>query len=155
MNKFYQKGMTVVETLVVISIMVILILFVLPQFSKIRENQVIKNAVEDTVSGLHSAQSKSLSSVNSGEFGVHFQSDQVIIFKGEVFSAGATDNNVINIISPASISNVTLGGVSATSGDLYFQHLVGTPSKTGTVTISTSSLSKTITISATGAVSVN
>ena len=139
MNKFYQKGMTVVETLIVISIMVVLILIVLPQFSKIKENQVIKNAVEDTVSVLHSAQSKSLASVNSGEFGVHFQSNHVIIFKGEVFSAGSIDNNIINIISPARITNVTLGGVSSNSGELYFLHLSGVLSMTGTVTISTSS----------------
>jgi hypothetical protein len=86
---------------------------------------------------------------------VHFQSDSVIIFKGKVFSAGAGDNETIGIITPASITNVTLGGTSGTSGDVYFNRLYGVPNVSGTVTISTTSLSKIITLSATGVVSVN
>ena len=166
MQKFYQKacpqylnpsfcrrGITVIEILVVVSILGILVLVVLPQFSKIKENQVLKNAVEDTVSVLHNAESQSLASINSSEYGVHFQSDRVILFKGKVFSSGAGDNKTINIISPANISNVTLGGVSATTGDVYFARLSGVPNKTGTITVSTASFSKIITLSATGTVS--
>ena len=120
-----------------------------------KQNQALKNATEDTISALHTAQTQSLASINSGEFGVHFQSGQIIIFSGETFSAGAQGNTVINVVSPANISNVTLGGVSSASGDLYFGRLSGLPSKTGTVTISIPSNSKTITISATGAISFN
>lgn len=155
MNKFYEKGITVVEILIVVAIFGILFAVVLPQFSSIKENQVLKNAVEDTLSVLHNAQSQSLASVNSSEYGVHFQSDRVILFAGQVFSAGAVDNKTTDIILPASISNVTLGGISATSGNIYFERLSGVPNETGTITISTSSVSKTITISATGAISVN
>lgn len=155
MQNFYQKGMTLLEIVVVVSIFGILVSVVLPQLSRMKENQVIKNTTGDIVSALHNAQSQSLASVNSLEYGVHFQSDKVIVFKGETFSSGAQDNVVLNITSPSSISNVTLAGVSSTSGDIYFQHLSGAPSKIGTVTISTTSISKIITISATGAVSVN
>jgi len=155
MQKFFQKGITAVEILIVVSILGILVLIVLPQFSKIKENQVIKNTIGDITSALHNAQSQSLASVNSSEYGVHFQTDRVIIFTGKVFSSEAGDNKIIDIISPTSISNVTLGGVSAGTGELYFERLSGIPSKTGTITISTSSVSKIITISVTGAVSVN
>ena len=104
---------------------------------------------------MHSAQSQSLASVDSSEYGVHFKSDQVIIFKGKIFAEGAIDNKVINVVYPASISNVTLGGVSASSGNLYFERLSGAPSKIGTITVLTPSSTKIITISATGATSVN
>ncbi|MCX6751157.1 MAG: type II secretion system protein [Candidatus Nomurabacteria bacterium] len=143
------------EILIVVSVLGILFLITLPQFSKIKENQILKNALEDVVSTLHNAQSQSLASVNSSEYGVHFQSDRIIVFKGKIFSSGATDNKTINIISPASISNVTLGGVSSNTGDVYFERLSGVPNKTGTITITTPSTSKIVTISATGAVSVN
>ncbi|PIR68950.1 hypothetical protein COX93_00335 [Candidatus Nomurabacteria bacterium CG_4_10_14_0_2_um_filter_30_12] len=155
MIKSYKKGMALIEILLVIVIIGILSLIVFPQFSKIRENQILKNTVEDVVSTLHSTQSQSLASIDSSQYGVHFQSDKIIIFKGQIFSEGALGNKIINITSPISISNVTLGGVSSTLGDLYFERLSGMPSKIGTVTISTSSVSKIITISATGAVSVN
>ena len=143
------------EILVVVSVIGILVLIALPQFSKMKENQVLKNTIGEVSSTLHNAQSQSLASVNSSEYGVRFQSNQIIIFTGKVFSSGASDNKIINITSPSSISNVTLNGVSASSGDLYFERLSGVPSKTGTITISTPSASKIITISATGAVSLN
>ena len=155
MQKIYQKGMTLVEVLAVVAIIGILVAVTLPQFSKIKENQVLKNTVVDVTSVLHSAQSQSLASINSSEYGVHFQSDRVIIFTGKVFSTGAGDNKTVNIISPASISNVTFLGISSTMGDIYFERLSGAPSKTGTITVSTTSFSKIITISATGAVSIN
>ncbi len=155
MRTFYQKGITIIEFFVIIAAIGVLVLIVLPQFSKTRENQVLKSGVQDALSSIDKARSQTLSSLNSSEYGVHFQSDKVIIFKGKVFSSGASGNETIDIITPASISNVTLGGVSGTSGDMYFNRLSGAPSTTGTITVSTSSYSKVITIFATGVASVN
>jgi len=154
-QNFYKKGITALEMLFVVSILGILFAIILPQFSTIKENQVMKNATGEIISALHNAQSQSLASVDSIEYGVHFQSDKVIIFKGQVFLVNDVNNKIINIISPASISDVTLDGVSSTTGDIYFKRLSGAPNKVGTVTISTSSMSKIITISATGAISLN
>jgi hypothetical protein len=86
---------------------------------------------------------------------VHLQADKVIIFKGDTFIEEDASNEEIAIIDPASISDVTLSGVSGSSGDIYFERLSGAPSESGTLTLTTGSFSKTITISATGAVSVN
>ena len=161
MQNFYTKklsetrGMTVIELLVVVVVIGILLLITLPQFFKIRERQMVKNAVAEILSSLGKARSQTLSSLNSSEYGVRFESNQVIIFKGKTFSSGAPDNEVANITSPASITSVTLSGVSGGSGDMYFNRLSGVPSKTGTITISASSNSKIITISATGTVSSN
>ncbi len=150
-----KRGITAMEMLIVVALIGILVAIVLPQFSGIKENQVFKNAVEDIISTLHNAQSQSLASTNFSEYGVHFQSDQIVVFKGKVFLLGANGNNTVDIISPANISNVSLNGGSSTTGDLYFQRLSGVPNKTGTITVSTPSYSKIITISAAGAVSVN
>jgi prepilin-type N-terminal cleavage/methylation domain-containing protein len=155
MKNFYKKGLTVIEILMVIAILAILAAIILPQFSKMRENQLLKNAISDILSSLNKAQSQTLASVNSSEYGVHFQSDRVIIFKGKVFSSSAEDNETILIGEPVGISNVTLGGVSGASGDMYFNRLSGAPSATGTVAVSASSISKIITIFATGTVSLN
>ena len=152
MKNFYNKGITVLEIVIVLAIIALLVAIVLPQFSKTRENQVLKNAVADIVSALNKASSQTLSSVNSSEYGVHFQSDKVIIFTGTVFSGGAGDNEIINIIAPATISNISLTGGAV---DIYFNRLSGTPSKTGTVTITSGSTSNIITIGATGIVSIN
>lgn len=155
MQNFYKKGMSVVEILITIAILTIIFLITIPQFSKMRENQVLKNAVGDITSSMNNAQAQSLASVDSSEYGVRFQSDRIIIFKGKIYDVNSAENKTVNIISPASISNVTLAGVSSTEGDLYFERLSGVPSKIGTITISTSSLSKIITISSTGSFSLN
>lgn len=147
--------MTIGELLVVVAVLGLLIALVLPQFAKNKELQVLKGGVQDTLSSIDKARSETLSSLNSSSYGVHFQSDKVIIFTGTTFSAGAGTNESISFTSPASITNVTLASVSSTSGDFYFNRLSGTPSKTGTVIISTTSFSKTITISATGVASSN
>jgi len=152
MQNFYRKGVTVVELLIVIAVLGIIFLIVLPQFSKSRENQVLKNGVADILSSVNKARGNTLASLNSSEYGIHFQSDRVVIFKGTSFSSEDSNNEIINITTPANISDITLlGGVS----DIYFHRLTGAPSTTGTITISTGSYSKVITILATGVVSVN
>ena len=153
MKIFYKKGITIIEVLIILAVIVVLISVVLFQFSKSREQQVLKNAVADSLSSINKARTQTLSSLNSSEYGVHFESDKVIIFKGTGFIPNTVDNEIINIVTPANISNVTLDLVSDISGEMYFNRLYGVPSKTGMITISSNSFSKIITISASGSVS--
>ena len=155
MKNFYNKGISLIELLIVFAVIGILLLIVLPRFSQIKETQVLKNAASETLSALNRARSNTLASVNSSEYGVRFEADKVIIFKGTVYNVGAADNEIINIISPATITNVTLNGQSGTNGEMYFNRLYGVPSKTGTITITVSSSTKVITISAAGLSSIN
>ena len=148
----FKRGITALELLVVLGVLGIIFAIVIPQFSQIRENQVLKSATNDVLSSLNKARVQTLASMDSSSYGVHFQSDKVIIFKGIVFSAVASDNETINIISPATISAITLTGGGT---DLFFNRLNGTPSVTGSIVISSTNFVKTITISATGSVSVN
>lgn len=154
-KNFYKKGITALEILIVLAVLGVVFAIVIPQFSKMRENQVLKDGVQDVLSSVNKARAETLSSLYSSEYGVHFQSDKVLIFKGKIFSAGDPNNETINITTPANISNVTFGGVSADSGDLYFNRLSGAPSTTGTVTVSANASSRIITISATGSASSN
>ncbi len=155
MKNFYKKGISAIEIFVVVAIVALLATVVIPQFSKIRERQVLKSAVSDILSSINKAQIKTLASVDSSSYGVHFESGKVIIFKGIVFSSSDLNNENVDLTSPANISNVTLAGVSASSGEIYFNRLSGVPNKSGTVTVSTTNFVKTITISAIGQASAN
>lgn len=151
-----NKGVTLVESIIVITIIVILTAVMLPQFSKIKNLQIVKNASLDIVSSLNKAQSQTRASLNSSSYGVHFESNRIIIFRGTSYVANDSVNNtIIDIIQPAVISNISLSGGAM---DLYFYRLSGLPSRTGTIVVSISgnaSLTKTITISATGMASIN
>ena len=54
-KNFYKKGITIIELLVVLAVLGIIISVIIPQFSKVRENQMLKSAVQDTLSSLNNA----------------------------------------------------------------------------------------------------
>lgn len=153
MKKNYKRGITFLELLIVVAVLGVIFSVVIPQFSKSREMQVLKSGVVDILSSIDKARGETLSSLNSSSYGVHFQSDKVIIFKGTGFIPDTVGNEIIDIVTPASITNVTIGIVSGSSGEIFFNRLSGSPSATATVTISTTNYSKIITISATGVAS--
>ncbi|MBI5139532.1 prepilin-type N-terminal cleavage/methylation domain-containing protein [Candidatus Nomurabacteria bacterium] len=153
-NKKENKkvGFTIMEVLIVIAIVGILAVIVLASFGDMRDRQLLKATASDIFSALDKARSQTLASVNSSEYGVHFQSDKIVIFKGTIYSSSDSNNEEILFTSGAFISSINL-----TSGavDLYFNRLSGAPNKSGTITVSVSSLSKTVTISPTGASSMD
>jgi len=144
---FYRKGFSLIEVLIVIAVLAVIATVVLPQFSKVRENQVLKSGVEDILSSLDKARANTLSSLHSSSYGVHFEAGQIVIFKGTSYSSGDSNNETVSIVSPASITSGNF--------DVYFNRLTGAPSNTGAITITTPNYSKTITISATGVASSN
>jgi len=148
----FKKGFSILEIIIVLAILILLMVLILPSFKTIRNNQIIKSTASDVFSALDKARSQSLSSIDSMEYGVHFQSDKIVVFKGTTYSAVDVNNEEVSITSPASISDISLTGGAV---DVYFDRLSGAPNKTGTITISLDSSSKVITISATGAASMN
>lgn len=149
----HTKGFTTIELFMVITLLGVITAFAVTKFSSFKEKQVLENTVIDIVTNVNKASSKTLASVNSSSYGVHFQSDKIVVFTGTTYSSGAGTNETTNVVSPATISSITLnpGGVS----DVYFNRLTGIPNVTGTIVVTTPSYSKTITIGQTGTVSVS
>lgn len=152
---FCRRGISGIELLVVAAILGLIMAVVLPEFGKSRERATLDSAIGDILSAITKARSQTLASVDSSSYGVHFAADEVIIFKGASFSPSDPDNDAISLTEPAAISNVTLNGVSGSSGNFYFSRLSGNPSKWGAVTVSSPSYSKIITITATGSASAD
>ena len=143
------------ELIVVIAIIGILSVLVFSSLSETKNNQVLKSAVEDVVSLLNKARSQTLASLNLTTYGVHFESNKIVLFSGTTYNTDDASNEVVDVSSPATISNISLTDGAT---EFYFNRLSGVPSKTGNIKISISSnanLVKTITISSTGGVSVN
>jgi type II secretory pathway pseudopilin PulG len=147
----YNKGISVIEIMIGLVVLGILFAVILPDLSKNRNDQSLKSGIQNILSALDKAKSQTLASLNSSEYGVHFQTDKVVIFKGQTFSSGTATNEDVEI-SPAEISTIFLTGGAA---DVYFTRLTGAPSATGTVTVTAGSTTKIITIYATGSFSSN
>ncbi len=150
-----KRGVTLIEMIIVLAIMGVIFGIAFHYFSGFKNSQAVRNAGQDILSSLSKARSYAFASVSSSGYGVHFEASKVVIFKGTSYSSGALTNEMISVISPATISNVTLNSISGTSGELYFNRLTGVPSKTGTVRITAGGVTKTVTISSAGAGSIN
>lgn len=150
----FTKGFTVLEILFVLSILGILFAIVTPQFTKMRDSQVLNSATADVLSVINKASSQSLASLDSSAYGVHFASDRVTLFKGTVYDQNAATNQVVLLTAPATITAIGFGGPTS----LYFERLTGTPNVYGTVTIGLTSgvhVDRSIIIDRTGRISAN
>jgi prepilin-type N-terminal cleavage/methylation domain-containing protein len=148
----FNKGFTLIEILIVLALMVILISIGYATFRNIKNLQVLNSTMSDVVSAVHKAKALSLASLDSSVWGVHFESDKVIIFKSQTYNSQSPDNEVLEIIHPAEISNIGLGGGV---DDVYFERITGMPSTTGRIDITVSSLSKSFRIDAFGQISAD
>ena len=146
------KGFTLIELLIVLAIILLILIIVLPRFSDIRENQSLKNASENAISILDQARSQSTASIDSSTYGVHFETNKMVLFKGSSYSSSDPDNIDVPILTPAYISDTSLTGDAE---DVVFDRLKGLPDVSGTVTISTTSQSQIINISSSGSFSLD
>ncbi len=153
-----NKGITVIEIIIVISIIVALSAIILPSLSSFRRERSLDNATQDIISMLNKARNDTVSSLNSMAYGVHFESDKVTYFQGPTFNSIAS-SNVVLLLDP-SVNIPSTGGINLGGGgsDVIFTRLTGDTVNYGTIILqltSDATRQKTITISKTGAISSN
>ncbi|MEI8270476.1 MAG: prepilin-type N-terminal cleavage/methylation domain-containing protein, partial [bacterium] len=85
MKNFFQKGVSFLEVMIVIAVIGIITVVAIPQLSKVRNVQILKSSSEDILSVLNKAHSQTLASLNSLQYGVHFETNRIIIFSGIVY----------------------------------------------------------------------
>lgn len=146
----YNKGFTIVEILVVLVIMIIIGGIVLTSFSGLNNAEALNTDTDTVLSMIERARTRSVSSENSIEYGIHFASTTVVLYVGKTYTAGSSTSETKNISSKVKVKSINLTGGAY---DLYFNRLSGKPSATGTVVFSmfnNASTTKTITIYNTG-----
>jgi len=149
------RGITLVEILIVISILAFLAAAASVPFSSFRAAQALNSSAADLVSLLKDARSAAVSSKDSSQYGVHFETARAVYFKGSVWSEPSSTNREISLDSTVSASLISLAGGGS---DVIFEQLTGETSQYGTIEVSLKSnpsKKKTITILRTGVVSHN
>lgn len=125
-----MKGLTFIEIVIATAIILVITTFTLVTLNTFRENQSLKNAVNETVSLINQARSKTLSSQDFSQFGVHFESSRAVLFKGITFSEPNADNIVFSLPASIEISGISLNGGGA---NVIFQKLTGKTDQSGTI----------------------
>ena len=150
-----KKGFTLIEIAIVLLITTILIAVVVNSFSKFRNEQALKSETEEIISSLQSARDRTLSSENSYQYGVHFTSSSITIFRGASYSSSDSNNIVKNVITGTTISTISITGGGA---NIIFDRLTASTNTDGTIVVQATddtTRSRTITISKTGIISGN
>jgi hypothetical protein len=92
--------------------------------------------VENIITLLNEARSKTLASLDDSEYGVHFEANRMVLFKGNLFTEPDPDNKETVFNPTVYISNISLtgGGVN-----VIFNRLIGKTDEDGTITIALTS----------------
>lgn len=153
-----NKGVTIFELLIAISIIAIIVAIVVPSLSSFRNSRTLASTTQDIVSLLNNARNNTIASLNSTNYSVHFETGRYVYFTGSTFNNGDATNIVTtldsSVIIPAS-GGINLNGAGS---DVIFARLSGETTDYGTIIVRLSSdatRQKTITISKTGSISSN
>ncbi|MFC1757008.1 Tfp pilus assembly protein FimT/FimU [Patescibacteria group bacterium] len=151
---YKNKGFSVVELLIGIAVVLVLFGVISSAFLRFRDTQALNSTSEQIISLLDESRLKTISSKNSSQHGVRFESDKIIRFEGEVFLESDSSNEELIISESVEIVNITLIGGG---DDLVFQKLSGNTNQSGSLTIRSkkdNTKTKIINIEPSGAVSV-
>jgi prepilin-type N-terminal cleavage/methylation domain-containing protein len=151
-------GFTAVEMIVTVSIIAIVCAIALPSLSKFHNQQVLQNTTEDIVTTLNEARNNTISSKNSNTYGVHFETNRILLFTGTTYVSN-DPANVPTVFDTAAVIPVT-GGINLYGGgsDVVFDRITGDTTEYGTIIVRLSidaTQQKTISISKIGVISSN
>lgn len=152
-----NRGITLIEIIIVISIIIMISVLVLPNLTRFKKDQSLRNTTEEIVSLLSKARNNTMASLNLNNYGVHFESSQVVLFAGSTYNSADPLNEII-MFDPL-VKIPATGGINVGGGsNVVFERMTGNTSNNGTIILQLSADStrqKIITISKVGLISTN
>lgn len=140
-----SKGFSMIELLIVMSIISILSGFLVSGYFYYKKTNDFGLAVQQTASMIRKARLNSISVFEDSQWSVNIQTGQVIIFKGTDFSG--RDQSFDETIRIRGVSNIS--GLS----QIEFSKVFGIPQNSGSLTLSNDSENRVIQINEEGIIS--
>ena len=130
-----NKGITILEIIIVISITILIASIVTLNLSDSKRARTLENATSEIISLINKSRNNTISSLNSSNYSIHFDSDKVVLFLGSTYDPNAITNEVMVLESSLEIP-ISLG-VSLNGGgsDIVFQKITGETNNYGTINI--------------------
>ena len=150
MKPNFKSAFSVFEILMVVAIMSILSTVVFSSLTTSRQTQILNSETEKAFSILTDARGKTLASIDSSQYGVHFATDSITLFKGSSYNSSDPENQETDLNPAVEIANICLDGGGA---NIIFNRLTGATSQSGTFSVrleADTSKTKTIIVSASG-----
>jgi prepilin-type N-terminal cleavage/methylation domain-containing protein len=129
LKKYRQnKGFTLIEVLIAVSIITISAIMVIPSWKSFSDNINISNTAKAIDSKVNLAKSYSVSSLNNANYGVRFETGKITLFKVNPYAV----IEEYNLPATMEIYDISLNGGGA---DVAFSRLTGTTDNYGSVKI--------------------
>jgi len=123
-----KNGFTFIEVIIIIVILIILTTVSGSVFYFFRRQSDLNNSVEAIISRLREAQSNAIGSEDSSQYGIYFESDQYIVFKGPNFiSREISYDRVYQLSERVEIYELNLDGPD----EVIFEKITGTTNQIG------------------------
>lgn len=125
-----QKGFTLIELLLVILVIVILISLVFISYRLFEKRTELEITAQNILATLKLAQTKTLASEDASQYGVHFENDKYILFKGDTYQEGAAENKIDQLPKRLEIHDIDLADEG---NDVIFRRISGHTQQNGAI----------------------
>lgn len=132
-NKTINRGITLIEILVSISILIMLSLMGIWHFSKATDAEALRKDKQGLVAMLLEARSLALASKNAERYGVHIEEFQAVFFEGGSYVIGNVNNRYQPFNKSVHLLSASLNGGGS---EVLFSRLTGETNNFGTITLS-------------------
>ena len=125
-----NRGFTLIELLIVIGVVAILTAGVLVSYRSASGGIELKTNAFKIVDVLNLARQRTIASLGSSEYGVHFEASQFVLFKGAAYSAPDPDNIFYALPDTLEIADVSLVGGGS---EVVFDRITGKTAQSGSL----------------------
>ena len=140
----YSSGMTIIEMLLVVAIVIILAAVATPFYSRFFISNDVINVNNQLVGSLKKAQIYAITGKQNGNWGVNFSGGKITLFQGTSY---LLRNQALDETFSVN-SGITINGLTS----VIFTKKTGLPDLTPTITIFAGTTTKTITVNSQGVV---
>jgi len=130
MKSLNQKGLSLIELLVVVLIITILMGLAFISYRLFEKRTELEVTAQNILATLKLAQTKTLASEGASQYGVHFENDKYVLFKGDTYQEGAVENKAYQLPSRLEIYNIDLAGGG---NNVIFTRISGHTEQNGTI----------------------
>ena len=125
------SGFTLLEIVIVVSLLALLLNIALPSFTSFRRNSLLNTETMELITLVNRARILSVSSKNDQQFGVHLETSKAVLFQGGTYDAAATTNETRIFGEGITLSSIT---VNPSGSDIIFDKVTGSTVNNATTT---------------------
>lgn len=139
-----MKGFTLLEIIIVISIVAIIFIVAIPMSITFLKSQNLNTTTNNVLSTLRQAQTQAMFQKNDSSFGVKFLDDSYILFQGSSYVTRVTSEDIL-ISTPFTVS---ISGIN----EIVFAKRTGIPNTTGALLIMAGTINRSVYINQQGTI---